>query len=664
MIEFGRDICCHLAKSETREWLVTNGIGGFASGTIPGILTRRYHGLLIAALQPPSGRMYLVSKLDETIKYAGQTFKLFANRWTGGMIEPNGFEHIERFRLEGTTPVWTYACADALLEKRIWMQRGANTTYVQYRLLRSTQPVDLSANALVNYRVFHSETHADGWEMPTEAVTNGVKVTAYEGAVPIYLLSKEATATPQHDWHRRYFLMREANRGFPPVEDHLNVAQFNVILAPGDTVTFVLSTEANPRLDGEQSYVKHRAYEDRLLARAKVPCEDGAPFQDAVRHFVLAANQFIVNQPHAGDPDGRTIMTGYHWFESTTRGTMMALPGLMLTTGHADTAGKILRKYALLVDQGMLPDRYPVGDQQRTYTALDATLWYIETVRAYHAATGNKQFIRELYPALQDIIAWLNQGTHHNIHADPEDGLLVANSADRPLTWMKAKIGDQPVTPRSGKPVEINALWYNALHTVINFANMLGESTSRYEKMLEKVEEGFGRFWNDELGYCYDVLDTADGNDARLRPNQLLAVALHYTPLSPQQQQQVVDVCAQKLLTSHGLRTLSPDDPAYISHYGGDSQQRDSAYHQGTVWLGLMGIFIKAHLRVYKNVTQAYSLLRPFTHQLADHGVGFLSEVSDGTPPFTPHGCIAHSWSVAEALHACEAITAMAIKEA
>lgn len=656
MIEFGRDICGQLATSEAREWLVTNGIGGFASGTLSGILTRRYHGLLIAALQPPAGRMYLVSKLDETIEYAGKSYKLYANRWAGGMIEPAGYEHIEQFHLEGTIPVWTFAVADALLEKRIWMERGANTTYVQYHLKRSSKPVSFSAQTLVNYRVFHSETHADGWEMSVEPVSKGVKVTAYQGAVPIYLLSADAAAEPQHDWHRRYFLMREANRGFPPVEDHLNAAQFTAMLNPGEHLTLVLSTEARPNLNGAKMLEKQRAYEEKLLSRAQLTCDDDS-LQPAINQLVLSAGHFIVNQPRPGDPDGRTIMTGYHWFESNTRNTMISLPGLTLATGQTEIAGKLLRKYAFLINQGMLPDRYPTREGPATYTTPDASLWYIEAVRAYHAATGAKQFIRELFPALQDVVAWLNQGTHHNIHVDAKDGLLVAAHPTEPLTWMKAKVGDWIVTPRAGKPVEVNALWYNALRTVVDFARMLGEPAARYETMVEKVTEGFGRFWNEEKGYCYDVLDTPHGPDDSLRPNQLLAVSLHYSPLPPEQQKQVVDICAQELLTSYGLRTLATGHDAYIGHYGGDSAQRDSAYHQGTVWLGLMGAFIAAYLRVYRNSDQARSFLRPLTHLLRIHGLGTLSEVSDGNPPFTPHGCIAHAWSVAEALRACRLIS-------
>ncbi len=652
MIEFGRDTCGNLANSENLEWLVTNGIGGFASGTIAGIMTRSYHGLLIAALQPPSGRTFLVTKLNETVFYEDEQYQLNTDRWAGGVINPIGYMHIEQFALNGSIPTWTYALGDALLEKRIWMKQGANTTFVQYKMTRGTSSMSLTAVPFVNYRRMHNTTHADSWEMQIEPLPNGLKITAYTGASPFYIQCDQASVNPDHNWHRRYFLMREANRGHNATEDHLAAGEFELSLKMGESITFVLSTEANFNINGDSELQKQHAYEQNILEKAPVLCES-QPCHDSIKQLVFAADQFIVSQPLPTDPNSFTVLTGYHWFRSSTRYTILSIPGLMLTTGRAEMAGNLLRKYAFRIDQGMLPDRFVTSNRAPKYDTLDATLLYIEAIRAYYEVTKNLNFVGELYPALQDIILWLKQGTHHNIHVDSEDGLLHTGGSNIPMTWMNAQIDNWMVTPRIGKPVEINALWYNALCTMAYFAELLEENPQRYAKMAKKAKTGFSRFWNEDLGCCYDVIDTPDGNDAKLRPNQLYAVSLPHSPLTPEQQKQVVDICARKLLTSHGLRTLAPDDPAYIGQYGGDAKQRDTAYHQGTVWAGLMGPFVRAHLRVYGDITQAHSFIHPLCHQITSHGIGSVSELFNGEPPFIPQGCIAHAWGVAELLRVC-----------
>jgi predicted glycogen debranching enzyme len=656
MIQFGRDICGNLNSSETREWLVTNSIGGFASGTIAGIMTRRYHGLLIAAVQPPTERMYLVSQLNESVVYDEQSFPLYTNRWAGGVVTPNGYLNIERFYLAGTTPVWEYAFADALLEKRIWMQHGANTTYVQYKLLRGSLPLRLNAKIMVNYRDIHSETRADDWQMQIDPVEDGLKVTAYAGAIPIYVLSDKANLTCNHDWHRRYFLMREANRGHQATEDHLDIGEFETTLHPDESVTFTLTTEVNPTLDGDYAYQLCFDREKQLLEQS-ISINETLASSEALKQIVLAADQFIVSHPVVRDPSGNTIMTGYHWFEHSIRETVLNIPGLLIANGRTDIAGKLLRKYAFVIDQGMLPDRYTKNHTGHTFTSLSTTLWYIEAIRAYYEATSDKHFVRELFPVLQDIIAWLNQGTHHNIHADPADGLLTTKESNLALTWMNAQVNNQPVTPRSGKPIEINALWYNALCIVNEFAGMLAENGEKYLHLAEKVRTGFNRFWNEALSCCFDFIDGPNNEtSAQIRPNQLFAVSLPFTPLSPEQQKGVVDICARHLITSHGIRTLSPHDADYITHFGGDTYQRETAYHQGTVWGGLIGPFILAHFRVYKDKSTAASYLLPLYNQLSTHGLGTLSEIFDGNPPFTPHGGIACAWSVASLLDASLAI--------
>jgi predicted glycogen debranching enzyme len=579
---------------------------------------------------------------------------LFANRWAGGQVEPAGFYHLERFYLEGTTPVWTFACANALLEKRIWMQPGANTTYIRYDLGRGSAPLALSVKALANYRDHHGSTHAGDWHMRVEPVPHGLQVTAFEGATAFYLLSDQAEATPQHEWYQGYFLNMEAYRGLDALDDNLYVGHFRATLHPGQSLTLVASTDARPNLDGVSAYAERRAYEQQLLAGAGLPRQRpiGAPDPTAIEHLVLSADQFIVCRALPDDLDGRSVIAGYPWFGDWGRDTMISLPGLTLVTGRHDVAARILRTFAQFVDRGMLPNRFPDEGEMPEYNTVDATLWYFEAVRAYHHTTGDDGLLRDLFPVLEEIVDWHQRGTRYCIHVDPADGLISAGEPGVQLTWMDAKVGDWVVTPRIGKPVEINALWYNALRSMGDFARRLGQPSDHYEALAEQTRAGFARFWNGAVGYCYDVIDGPDGDDLALRPNQLLAVSLPHSPLNARQQRAVVDVCARQLLTSHGLRSLAPDDPAYIGHYSGDQRQRDAAYHQGTVWSWLIGPFVTAHLRVYGDRELARSFLQPLIHHLTDHGVGSISEIFDGDPPFIPRGCIAQAWSVAELLRA------------
>lgn len=658
MLDFGREVCGNSAVVESREWLVTNGIGGFASGTIAGLLTRRYHGLLLAALKPPLGRMLLLAKVDETVEYdgiypeSGKFYPLYTNRWSGGALEPNGHYHLNRFHLEGTTPVWTYACANALLEKRIWMQPGANTTYVRYTLTRATGPLSLEAKAFVNYRDYHSTTIVNDWEPEIITVENGLRLHLHDNATPFYLLSDRARLLPQFDWYEDFFLTLEEYRGQSDVEeDHIYAALIRATLRPGESMTLVASTNAGPNLDGAAAYAERRAYEQDLIERARKTWHP-VSLPEPIQQLVLAADQFIVSRPTTRDPDGRSIIAGYHWFSDWGRDTMVAIPGLTLVTGRSRIAASILRTYAHFLDQGMIPNRFPDLGQTPEYNTVDATLWYVEAIRAYHAAVGDDELVRELFPVLANIIKWYQRGTRYNIHMDESDGLIYAGEAGIQLTWMDAKIDNWVVTSRIGKPVEINALWYNALRIMADFARLLKEDDSIYETLAGRVQKGFGRFWNREMGYCYDVIDGPDGNDGSLRPNQLLAISLPYSPLPAEWQRSALDACARHLLTPHGLRTLSPDDAAYIGHYGGDRNKRDSAYHQGTVWGWLIGPFVSAYLRVYQDPVQARSYLTSLIHQLADHGVGSIGEIFDGDAPFTPRGCIAQAWSVAEVLRA------------
>jgi predicted glycogen debranching enzyme len=652
-LDFGREVCGDLQVAEQREWLVTNGRGGYASGTVAGILTRRYHGLLVAALSPPVGRTLLLTKLDEVAEYDGQGYRLFTNRWSGGEVEPDGLNYLERFHLEGTTPVWSYALADALLEKRVWMQPGANTTYIRYDLRRGTGPVALEIKALVNYRDHHGNTHVDYQPLPltVERLARGLRITVGRRRPPLYLLSERADSTLRHQWYQNYRLSVEEYRGLDPLDDNLYAGLFRARLQPGETLTLVASTEAAPVLDGQEAYGQRRAYEGALLERARPLLADTPP---AVEHLVLAADQFVVTRDLPDGSEGRSVVAGYPWFTDWGRDTMISLPGLTLATGRADVAARILETFASHADQGMLPNRFPDEGQAPEYNTVDATLWYFEAIRAYHAATGGDDLLQDLFPVLEEIVAWHRRGTRYQIHVDPADGLLYAGEEGVQLTWMDAKVEDWVVTPRTGKAVEINALWYNALRSMADFARCLGEPPERYDEMAARAREGFARFWDEERGYLFDVIDGPLGDDATLRPNQLLAVSLFHSPLAADQQRAVVDICGRQLLTSHGLRSLAPRDAHYVGHYGGSRRQRDAAYHQGTVWGWLVGPFVRAHLRVYDDPPAARSCLVPLLRHLRGGAVGSLSEIFDGDSPFAPRGCFAQAWSVAEVLRAWE----------
>jgi predicted glycogen debranching enzyme len=658
-VEFGRDVCGNLEAAESREWLVTNGIGGYASGTIAGGMTRRYHGVLVAALQPPVGRTLLVAGLDEVARCAGAEFSLATHRWASGAIAPKGFHSIESFRLEGVTPVWVYAIGEARLEKRVWMEHGANTTYVRYALLSGSAPIELELKALVNYRDFHSSTHAGDWRMQIEAAARGIKVLAFEGATPFYLRSAGADCVPQHEWYRDFFFPAERERGLDDHEDQLYAAGFRGRLVAGEQLTMVFSTEERADLDGEVAWRRWSARQAKTMeawdgahrqsGRVGAAAVDDGPAWLA--QLVLAADQFIVKRALPDMPDGQSVIAGYHWFGDWGRDTMIALPGLTLATGRPEVARQILLAFAKYVDGGMLPNNFPDSGSEPGYNTVDAGLWYFEAVRQYFAATRDFQTLQKLFPVLAGMMDAHVAGTRYQIHVDASDGLLFAGEPGVQLTWMDAKVGDWVVTPRTGKAVEINALWINALETMTRFAAILKVSGDPYRRLRINACDGFRKFWNVSRQCCFDVIDAPEmGNDASLRPNQIFAVSLPFSPLTREQQKAVVDICAAQLLTPSGLRSLAPGEHAYQGQYRGGPRERDGAYHQGTVWAWLTGAFALAHYRVYGDRAVAMRFLEPLGAGVHEYGLGTLGEIFDGDAPFTPKGCIAQAWSVGEAL--------------
>jgi len=657
-VQFGREICGNLPAAESREWLATNGIGGFASGTIATGTTRRYHGLLIGALQPPAGRTQLVAAVDETVRYGGTAYALATHRWGSGAIDPQGYLYLESFRLEGATPVWTYALADALLEKRIWMVQSENTTFIHYTLARASSPLEIDLKALVNYRDFHSLTHAGDWHMKIVPTHDGVMVLPFDSATPFYLKSAQASCEPQHEWFRDCYLPRETERGLDDHEDYLFTALFQATLKAGESLTIVVTTEATTPLDGEASRAQRADRESALLKTWQAQNDKSATNAPGwLRQLVLAADQFIVKRTLPEEPDGHSVIAGYHWFGDWGRDTMIALPGLALVTGRANVAKQILLAFADFVDGGMLPNNFPDAGGKPEYNTVDAALWYFEAVRQYFAATQDTTTLEKLYPVLAGMIDAHVAGTRYNIHVDSTDGLLYAGGPGVQLTWMDAKVGDWVVTPRTGKPVEINALWINALETIAQFARLLNKPADEYASLSAQAKSNFQKFWNAERNCCFDVIDVpgsakSSGKDASLRPNQILAVSLPVSPLSGDQQKSVVDICAQRLVTCYGLRSLAEGEPGYQGHYGGDQRARDAAYHQGTVWGWLLGPHALAHYRVYGARAAALRYLEPLGSNIGAYGLGTLAEIFEGDPPHVPRGCIAQAWTVGEILRA------------
>jgi predicted glycogen debranching enzyme len=652
-LELDRALCGDLAVAEGREWIVTNGLGGFAAGTVAGTLTRRYHGLLFAARTPPVGRTLLCPKIDAEVAYDGASYALATDRWRDGTIAPQGYVHLAGFRLEGTVPVWSFICGDALLERRVWMEHDANRTYVSYRAVRARSPLQLTLRAFANHRDLHGATHAGGWTMEVDAAPGGVRIVPFAGAATIWIRADRGTVAPENVWYRDFEYPAERERGLDDTEDHLRVATCVAELAPGETMTIAVADHELASLDGDAALVRRRDRDRELVAawRANTDRKTGdAP--EWVEQLVLAADQFVVRRPLSDDAEALSVIAGYPWFGDWGRDTAIALPGLTLATGRPAIARSILRTFARFVDGGMLPNFFPDGGQPAEYNTVDAALWYVEAVRRYVEATGDGWTLAEIWPALQAIVAAYTAGTRFGIGVDLADGLLRAGEPGVQLTWMDAKAGDWVVTPRIGKPVEVNALWINALRACAAFATRLSHDATPFAAAAKRAEASFERFWSSGHGWCYDVIDGPDGADASLRPNQLFAVSLPIEVLDGARRRAIVDVCASRLWTPAGLRSLDPGDSHYVGRYGGDQRSRDAAYHQGTVWTWLACPFALAHARVYGDAAASAALLEAVAGGVTADAIGTLAEIADGDAPFSARGAFAQAWSVAAVLDA------------
>ncbi|MEN3340445.1 MAG: hypothetical protein V7647_4121 [Acidobacteriota bacterium] len=649
--------------SPRREWLVTNGLGGYASGTVAGIVTRRYHGLLVASLPAPLGRMVMLNHLLERARLAsGAVLWLGDEQEVSGPNAADRTEHLAEFRLENGLPVWTYRMHGTVIEKRVLMPHGQNTVHVTYRLLDGKEPVRLSLRPSLHFRPYESPVNAaSGQAFTISAVHRRYEVCA-DAHLPALrlLLHGERSALTLDPRTSDVSYRMEMLRGYESVGTLWSPGYFRADLTAARPVTLVASTEPWEVVEALTPDAAAQSESERrtgLLGRASRGTLDRFASE-----LVLAADQFIITpagradeaaRARAAGEEIRTVIAGYHWFTDWGRDTMISLEGLTLATHRHREAAYILRTFGHYVRDGLIPNMFPDGAREGLYHTADATLWFFHAVQQFVRVTGDVETLRTLLPTFVDIVRHHLAGTRFGIHVDPDDGLLCQGQEGYQLTWMDAKVDDWVVTPRRGKAVEINALWYNALRLLQDWTRQLGATDALdLPTHADRAREAFNRrFWFDKGQYLYDVVDGEQGDDAACRPNQVFAISLDHPVLDRPRWEAVMNVVRARLLTPVGLRSLAPGHPDYKPKYYGDLRSRDAAYHQGTVWAWLIGAYVDAWLKVHPDDRRgARRLLDGFDTHLGDACVGSISEIFDAEAPYVPRGCIAQAWSVAEVL--------------
>ena len=647
-VAVGRKVCSDYSRSSRLEWIESNGTGSFAMGTVAGANTRRYHGLLVASLRPPVDRHVLLSRLEEVVSDGSLEAPLGTAQYPGA-LHPAGYRNLIEFRLD-PFPTWVYDVGGAHVEKQIFLVEGEDTVVVQYR---ATRRRTLCISPFLAFRDYHSLTHAN------PALEGSVREERTPGALVLrvrpygplpelrFHVSPGASFTADGVWYRAVQYVEEQERGLDFVEDLWKMGTLSVEVGP-EAPVFLVATIGPRQVDAAAVDSLSAAERERRRPRS----------QDRLTaRLELAAEQFIARRA-TGEP---TIIAGYPWFTDWGRDTMIALPGLLLARGRLDDARQVLRGFLAFLDRGLIPNRFPDRPEEKPeYNTVDATLWLFQAVHAYLQAGGSASFLRdEFLPAGKEILRWHREGTHHGIHVDPADNLLAQGEPGAQLTWMDARVGDSVITPRHGKPVEINALYYNALRLMSSWTHACGdaESAASYASGADAVQHSFEQaFWNPERGCLYDVVGPDGRPDPSLRPNQIFAVSLPFPLLRPEQQKAVVRVVEAKLLTPYGLRTLAAGEPGYMPRYGGGSAERDGAYHQGTVWPWLLGPFVRAYLAAFgrtpETLARCRELLGPLEAHLDEACLGNVSEVFDAESPHRPGGCPAQAWSVSELLRA------------
>jgi predicted glycogen debranching enzyme len=647
-----------------QEWLVTNGLGGYASGTVNGAITRRYHGVLIAALPNPLGRTMMLNGLSERLRLPDRRVVYTGAEELAG-IPPEHTLPVQEFRLEAGLPVWRYELDGFVLEKRLIMPYRQNTVHITYQLLAGEGKLRLGLRPAIHFRSHDAPvTIMDHQKHTLTVLDDQFEITSRPDLPTLRLKffgpSSAFTFDRKESGSIEY--TTERSRGYEWQGTMWSPGYFRADLEEGGCATLVASTESWETVRALTPEAAFSAEIDRrrlLLSIAPPEAQTGPPAE-----LVLAADQFLITpvgrvedaaRARAAGDEIRTVIAGYHWFTDWGRDTMISLEGLTLVTGRKQEAAWILRTFAHYLRNGLIPNMFPEGEQGGLYHTADATLWFFHAIHRYVEATGDRTTLRLLLPRLEEIIGYHMRGTDFGIRVDPKDGLLGQGQEGFQLTWMDAKVGDWVVTPRRGKAVEINALWYNALCLLEKWMREENDDAGSQEMgdAAAQVRESFNqRFWFEQGGYLYDVVDAENGgNDDACRPNQVFAISLDFPVLDKRRWKSVMDVVTEELLTPVGLRSLAPGHPDYKSKYYGDLRSRDAAYHQGTVWAWLIGPYIDAWLKLHpEQLAQARQFLSGLVPHLEEQCVGTISEVFDAEPPYTPRGCVAQAWSVAEVL--------------
>lgn len=647
MMEFGKESWRTFEEGIRREWLLTNGIGGFASSTVIGANTRRYHGLLLASLKPPVQRHLILSKLDESITVGNRAYNLYSNRTPDHTSE--GFRHLQRF-ISGLLPTFIFTVEDVFLEKKIALVHGQNTVCILYKVNCGGEPCVLRLAPLVNFRDYHHNSSRAHMRFSQSEYEGGTWITPYDLDLKINICCDSGSYIRQDgNWFMHMDYPMEQERGLHSIEDHYIPGYFEIHVHPYEEKFISVIATIEDALEVSDGRVLIQQEESRI----KKLIADAGYRDEFASALVRAADDFIV---YRKSTNAKTIIAGYPWFTDWGRDTMVALPGLTLVTRRFEDARQILYTFSKYVKDGLIPNMFPDEGQEPVYNSVDAPLWYFEAVEKFLKYTDDYAFIQQnIFASLESIIGAFTDGTKYAITME-KDGLISAGNEHTQLTWMDAKVGDWVVTPRQGKAVEINALWYNALMVMAHLSEAFGGGRKRYADLARRVKEAFLQtFWN-EKGQClYDVVN-GSSRDGRVRPNQIFSVSLSYPVLEGKEAQLVVRKVWKELYATYGLRSLSPFHEGYVGVYAGDQYRRDGAYHQGTVWAWPIGHFITALRKVFDEEEpfrkMTMKLIAPFKDHLRDACIGSISEIFDGDAPHFPRGCFAQAWSVAEVLRA------------
>jgi predicted glycogen debranching enzyme len=643
-IELSKPQISDFQISSSMEWLETNGLGGWASSTISGANTRNYHGLFVSAIHPPVERAVLLSKMEENLVFKDAHYELSTNQFPG-KIAAEGLQYLTKFTKE-IFPVFQFNVGGIEIKKTIAAIYQEDTVVVTYEVTKADIEFAMELKPFVAFRDYHSLSKANGHINKIAEFGNGLlHLKPYPEYPSLFIYINDSVFKYNPVWCHDFEYKQEQERGLRFSEDLFSYGNFKLMLKEGSKVGIIISTSENCRKDAFKILEKERLRREFLIA--------DLPVKDHLSKVLsLAADQFLVKRGQ----DLRTIIAGYHWFGDWGRDTMISLPGICLVNGRYEDAAKILKTFSLCIDQGMIPNRFPDQGEVPEYNTSDATLWYFVAIKKYLDYTDDEAFvINDLLPGLYEIIQWHDKGTRYNIRIE-EDGLLYGGEHGSQLTWMDAKVGDWVVTPRIGKAVEINALWYNALCIMSDLTRRERKikESHVFKQRAEKVKEVFlSTFLYKDKGYLYDYVN-GDEKDTSFRPNQIFAMSLPYPLLDNDLALSILKMIEDKLLTPYGLRSLSQDDPKYIGNYRGDQLSRDGGYHQGTVWSWLLGPYITSKVRLEgeEGKKSAIKLLAKFETHFYEAGIGTVSEIFDAEPPFIPRGCIAQAWGVAEVLRA------------